>query len=86
MAEDFLHLSAEEQANIIQTCAAKLGRRPEHLEKDVRICWVLRNLFGMPQRFRMAFKGGTSLSKVFDAIRRFSEDVDWGVIANEWRL
>jgi hypothetical protein len=76
VADDFLHLSAEEQANIIQTCAAKLGRRPEHLEKDVWICWVLQNLFGMPQALPMVFKGGTSLSKVFDAIRRFSEDVD----------
>jgi hypothetical protein len=74
--EDFLQLSADEQADIINTCAAKLGRRPEHLEKDVWICWVLRNLFGMPQSLPMAFKGGTSLSKVFDAIRRFSEDVD----------
>ena len=76
MPDDFLHLPAEEQANIIQTCAAKLGRRPEHLEKDVWICWVLQNLFAMPQCLPMAFKGGTSLSKVFDAIRRFSEDVD----------
>lgn len=76
MADDFLHLSPEEQADIIQTCAAKLGRRPEHLEKDVWICWVLQNLYGMPHCLPMAFKGGTSLSKVFDAIRRFSEDVD----------
>jgi hypothetical protein len=74
--DDFLHLPADEQADIIKTCAAKLGRRPEHLEKDVWICWVLQNLFGMPQCLPMAFKGGTSLSKVFDAIRRFSEDVD----------
>ncbi len=76
MADNFLHLSADEQANIIQTSAARLGRRPEHLEKDVWICWVLENLFVMPQCLPMAFKGGTSLSKVFDAIRRFSEDVD----------
>jgi predicted nucleotidyltransferase component of viral defense system len=73
--DDFLHLAAEEQANIVQTCAAKFGRRPEHLEKDIWICWVLQNLFGMPQCLPMAFKGGTSLSKVFDAIRRFSEDL-----------
>ena len=76
MPEDFLQLSADEQADIVNTCAAKLGRRPEHLEKDVWICWVLQNLFGMPQSLPMAFKGGTSLSKVFDAIRRFSEDID----------
>jgi hypothetical protein len=72
----FLELSRDDQADILQTCAAKLGRRPEHLEKDVWLCWVLQNLFGMPNRLPMAFKGGTSLSKVFDAIGRFSEDVD----------
>jgi Nucleotidyl transferase AbiEii toxin, Type IV TA system len=72
----FLQLSPEEQTDILQTRAAKLGRRAEHLEKDVWICWVLHGLFGMPGRLPMAFKGGTSLSKVYGAIRRFSEDVD----------
>jgi hypothetical protein len=76
VSEAFLHLSAEEQADILQTYAGKLGRRAEHLEKDVWICWVLQGLFGMPGRLPMAFKGGTSLSKVYGAIRRFSEDVD----------
>jgi hypothetical protein len=76
VAEPFLQLSPEEQAEILQTCAGKLGRRAEHLEKDVWICWVLQGLFTMPGRLPMAFKGGTSLSKVYGAIRRFSEDVD----------
>jgi predicted nucleotidyltransferase component of viral defense system len=76
MAEAFLQLSPGEQAEILQTCAGKFGRRPEHLEKDVWICWVLQGLFAMPGRLPMAFKGGTSLSKVYGAIRRFSEDVN----------
>jgi hypothetical protein len=74
--EAFLDLPANDQAEILQTCAGKLGRRPEHLEKDVWICWVLQGLFTMPGRLPMAFKGGTSLSKVYAAIQRFSEDVD----------
>jgi hypothetical protein len=74
--EAFLHLSPDEQASILQTSAARLGRRAEHLEKDVWICWVLQALFTMPGRLPMAFKGGTSLSKVYGAIRRFSEDLD----------
>jgi predicted nucleotidyltransferase component of viral defense system len=74
--EAFVQLPPDEQASILQTCAGKLGRRPEHLEKDVWICWVLQALFTMPDRLPMAFKGGTSLSKVYGAIRRFSEDVD----------
>jgi hypothetical protein len=76
VAEVFLQLLPEEQAEILQTCAGKVGRRPEHLEKDVWICWVLQGLFTIPGRLPMAFKGGTSLSKVYGAIRRFSEDVD----------
>lgn len=76
MPEAFLQLSPDEQASILQTSAGKLGRRAEHLEKDVWICWVLQALFTMPERLPMAFKGGTSLSKVYGAIRRFSEDVD----------
>ena len=79
MPEAFLQLSTEEQADILQTCAGKIGRRAEHLEKDIWICWVLQGLFGMPGRLPMAFKGGTSLSKVYGAIRRFSEDVDVSV-------
>jgi hypothetical protein len=74
--EAFLHLPARDQAEILQTCAGKLGRRAEHLEKDVWICWVLQGLFTMPGRLPMAFKGGTSLSKVCAAIQRFSEGVD----------
>jgi Nucleotidyl transferase AbiEii toxin, Type IV TA system len=74
--EAFLQLSPDEQASILQTSAGKLGRRAEHLEKDVWICWVLQALFTMPGRLPMAFKGGTSLSKVYGTIRRFSEDVD----------
>jgi hypothetical protein len=76
VADAFLQLSPEEQADILQTRAGKLGQRAEHLEKDVWICWVLQGLFGMPGRLPMAFKGGTSLSKVYGAIRRFSEAVD----------
>lgn len=76
MADAFLQLSPEEQADILQTLSAKLGRRVEYLEKDVWICWVLQGLFTMPGRLPMAFKGGTSLSKAYAAIKRFSEDVD----------
>src|SRR5699024_6026534 len=50
---------------------------PENiLEKDIWLCWVLEQIFKMPSAPKMAFKGGTSLSKVFGLIERFSEDVD----------
>lgn len=76
MRESFLHLTPAEQSEIYRTLAPQLGRAPSVLEKDVWVCWVLMTLFSMPGRLQMAFKGGTSLSKVFGAIARFSEDVD----------
>jgi hypothetical protein len=76
MPESFLHLSAGEQSQILRGLGPRLSRSPTVLEKDVWVCWVLQALFMMPNRLPMAFKGGTSLSKVFGAIARFSEDVD----------
>ncbi len=76
MPESFLHLKAQEQSQIYRALAPQLARTPVVLEKDVWVCWVLQTLFTMPNRLPMAFKGGTSLSKVFGAIARFSEDVD----------
>ncbi len=49
---------------------------PGILEKDVWVCWVLDSLFTIDDEVEMAFKGGTSLSKAYNAIARFSEDID----------
>jgi hypothetical protein len=76
MPELFLHLKTREQSQIYRALASQLARSPAVLEKDVWVCWVLQTLFTLPGRLPMAFKGGTSLSKVFGAIARFSEDVD----------
>lgn len=76
MSEPFLQLPPDERSKIYRSLAPKFGRTQEVLEKDVWVCWVLQTLFAMPDRLPMAFKGGTSLSKVFGAIHRFSEDVD----------
>ena len=76
MADSFLSLSAAEQRDILETAAARSGQPAVILEKDIWICWVLQVLFSIPDRPPMAFKGGTSLSKVYGIIDRFSEDVD----------
>lgn len=76
MAEPYLALPREDQADILNALAPRLGRAPEVLEKDVWVCWVLEQLFTMPERGELVFKGGTSLSKAYRAIERFSEDVD----------
>lgn len=76
MSEQFLHLPAEDRKEILQTAAAQLGQQATVLEKDVWVCWTLQALFTLPDAHPMAFKGGTSLSKIYGVIERFSEDVD----------
>ena len=72
----YFGLNAREQAELLQSLAPIMGRRAEILEKDIWLCLVLDALFRLPGRKPMAFKGGTSLSKVYRAIERFSEDID----------
>ena len=76
LRESYFDLPASDQADLLQSLAPVMGRRAEILEKDIWLCQVLDTLFQLPCRKPMAFKGGTSLSKVFKAIDRFSEDID----------
>lgn len=76
MSEQFLWLPKEDREAILESVAEKVGVSVKVLEKDVWVCWCLETLFSMPNRLSMVFKGGTSLSKVFDVISRFSEDID----------
>lgn len=72
----YFDLSLDEQAELLHGLASVMGRRAEILEKDIWLCQVLGILFSLPNCKPMAFKGGTSLSKVYRAIERFSEDID----------
>jgi predicted nucleotidyltransferase component of viral defense system len=74
--ELFLCLPEDDRKDILQNMSTKRGQTPAVLEKDVWVCWALKTLFEIPQPHPMAFKGGTSLSKVYNAIERFSEDID----------
>jgi hypothetical protein len=67
------------------TTALRLGTASQNIEKDFWVCWTLDALFnglkeGGP---RLLFKGGTSLSKGFGLINRFSEDIDVTVFRND---
>jgi hypothetical protein len=73
---EFLALPPDDQRDAYLVGAEDLGRSAIVLEKDVWVCWTLDALFRCPDMPDMAFKGGTSLSKIFDAISRFSEDID----------
>lgn len=57
--------------------AAELGFGKAIIEKDFWVCWSLQHLFALPSfGDHLIFKGGTSLSKAYDVIHRFSEDID----------
>ncbi|MFN0061795.1 MAG: nucleotidyl transferase AbiEii/AbiGii toxin family protein [Myxococcaceae bacterium] len=76
MAEAFLQLSSEDRNEALGVAAAASGRPTHLLEKDVWVVWALRAMFESEFGAHLVFKGGTSLSKAYRAIRRFSEDVD----------
>lgn len=60
-----------------EVIATELGVPPELVEKDFWVCWILKTLFSLPTSgSHLTFKGGTSLSKCYNVIKRFSEDVD----------
>lgn len=76
MAEAFFDLSAADRLDALGVAADRLGRPAHLLEKDVWVVWAIQQLFGSPIGTNLVFKGGTSLSKAYRVIDRFSEDVD----------
>ena len=76
---EFLTLPRDERNEIITECSARLGVPAVITEKDFWVCWMLGVLFQSSFADSLVFKGGTSLSKAFGAINRFSEDIDLSV-------
>src|SRR6266481_956061 len=76
MRLSFLTLPPDERRLYIDQAAIRRDVSPVVLEKDFWVCWLLGLLFGSEFAGSLVFKGGTSLSKVFDVIERFSEDID----------
>jgi len=77
---EFFKRAAEDRATIIREVAAKRGVSAVMVEKDFWVSWTLAVLFAHPEfSEQLVFKGGTSLSKVFGVIERFSEDIDLSV-------
>ena len=76
MAESYLALSREDQGEVLEQVRAKTDRPTHLLEKDVWVVWTLGALFDSSLAADLTFKGGTSLSKAYKVIDRFSEDID----------
>jgi hypothetical protein len=71
-------MSDQTRFDLFQETSARSGLPDWMVEKDFWVCWSLHRLFGIQSALpaTLLFKGGTSLSKVYHAINRFSEDVD----------
>jgi hypothetical protein len=74
----FLSAAAEDRRDAFLGAARRLGTPEQNVEKDFWVCWTLDALFNDADVNgpRLLFKGGTSLSKAFGLISRFSEDID----------
>lgn len=70
-------LCAEDRKVLCEETSERLGIAAANVEKDFWVCWSLRELFTLPDWGpQLTFKGGTSLSKAWKLIDRFSEDLD----------
>lgn len=72
----FAALSPDARRPFFEEAAARRGLVVPIVEKDFWVVWTLHVLFGLPDRGAFVFKGGTSLSKAFELVERFSEDID----------
>jgi len=81
---DMARRTTEDRRDVFRAAAQIMRVHEAIIEKDFWVCWTLDYLFQeSPWKDTMAFKGGTSLSKAFGAIERFSEDID---LILDWKL
>ena len=77
---DFARKPTPERIAVFEEAGERKDIGPHIIEKDFWVCWLLRLIFADPELGgHLVFKGGTSLSKVFGIIQRFSEDIDLSV-------
>lgn len=75
--DKFVLLTDKDKRAYFEVAAADLNVMPQLIEKDFWVCWILKILFSLQEiGDHLTFKGGTSLSKCYNIIRRFSEDID----------
>jgi len=71
--------SKQDRQDLFAETANRRKLAPTIIEKDFWVCWTLKHVFSLPMAPHLLFKGGTSLSKVFGVIQRFSEDIDLSI-------
>ncbi len=73
----FLKLSEQDRIDTFSKAEVDIGLSEDIIEKDFWVCWTLKELFSIDViKDNLTFKGGTSLSKIYKVIDRFSEDID----------
>lgn len=72
-------LNRDEKIAALQNVAGTKHIPPQAVEKDMWVTTILQVVFTLPYADKLVFKGGTSLSKVFGKIQRFSEDIDLAI-------
>ncbi|MFR2733816.1 nucleotidyl transferase AbiEii/AbiGii toxin family protein [Hoylesella buccalis] len=75
----FLELSDSQRKSVYESVAIKVGLPAQVIEKDFWVTAILQTVFTLPVAKQLVFKGGTSLSKGWKLIERFSEDIDIAV-------
>jgi hypothetical protein len=81
---DVARLPENDRRDLFRAAAQKMLVHEAIVEKDFWVCWALDYLFhDYTAKDHLVFKGGTSLSKAFGAIERFSEDID---LILDWKL
>jgi len=75
----WLDLDPDERKSILTTLASTHGINENAVEKDWWVSIILEALFSLPVSESLVFKGGTSLSKGWNLINRFSEDIDLAI-------
>jgi len=83
--QEIITAPARDRLDLFLATANRLGAPIGNVEKDFWVCWTLKALYhdrpaGGP---RLLFKGGTSLSKAYGLIDRFSEDIDVTVFRDD---
>ena len=75
-----LHRKKSDFTDAIQAAAKHFKIRAVFIEKDYWVTYVLKNLVDSEYSKSVLFKGGTSLSKAYKIVERFSEDIDLAII------
>lgn len=76
---NYFKLTEEQQRIVIIQTANKIGLPVQAVEKDLWVTVILQIVFTLPFADKLVFKGGSSLSKIWNLIQRFSEDIDLAI-------